>query len=194
MHPSGIEQARIEGDRVGQGLLADQIEEEDLPAGQLEGHADSGEREDQHHLPELDHAEPDQEGEQEGEDHLDRLHGQDHRPGRDAIGQGPGEEPDQQAGHEVGGLHDAQEELGPGLFEDDPAHGRGLEPGADQADALADIVEPEPGMGERGERVGSAGGIDVPRRAVLGHQIAPEPRPASCAPELARDGKERSPS
>ena len=55
----------------------------------------------------------------------------------DAVGQGSRDQADQEAGHQGGDLDHAQHEFGLGLVEDKPAHGRGLEPGADQADRPA---------------------------------------------------------
>ena len=73
------------------------------------------------------------------------------RKRRHPIGQGAGVQADEDAGQERRHFDDAEHELGASLLENQPAHGRGLEPAPDKADALPD-VEPAKTRVARGPR------------------------------------------
>ncbi len=69
-NPRGVEETGVERNRVRQNFGADQLKEEDLAAGYLEGDADSRESQNQRHLPDMHDLKTDQGRQGECQRHL----------------------------------------------------------------------------------------------------------------------------
>src|SRR5262249_11109816 len=64
-----------------------------------------------------------------------------------------------------------QHEFGLSLVEDEPADGRSLQPGANQADTLLDVIAAKARMAQRGKGPAADRMEDPRSRNLLGHQV-----------------------
>ena len=136
-HAGTVEHRRVEGDSARQVVPADQVGHERLAGGHVQRRDQAVERGEHRHMPVLHVPRPRQRGEGEGLQHQRGLGGQDEPPLAHPIGDGAGQEREEQHRAELKRAEQPELERRIGQLEHEPRLADALHPGPDERHDLA---------------------------------------------------------
>jgi hypothetical protein len=147
----GVEHAGVERDRVHEVALADHLDEERLARRHVDRVGDAIDKGQDRHVPVLDVAELHEGGEAERLYEQHGLAGDDEPALRQAVGEGAGDERQQQHRRELQRADETETERRVGELEHEPGLGHRLHPGADERDELRNPEQTKVPVPERAQ-------------------------------------------